>query len=123
MERILIIDDSAFIRSIHKRLAQEAGLETLEAEGAASAMALVRSAEPFEGVLLDLLMPDGDGMELLAQMREERPTLAAIICSADKQRARKQDASELGAVFVPKPLDAERLRAALDELAAGGARD
>lgn len=113
MKRFIIIDDSAFTRSVHKNLLAQAGYDSVEADGPSGALAVLES-ESVDGALIDLLMPDGDGVELIGKLRERHPSLPIIVCSADQQRVRQEDVRNAGAsAFIGKPLNGEKLEHAL----------
>jgi CheY-like chemotaxis protein len=113
MKRFLIVDDSAFTRSIHRKLLADAGYESLDADGGPAAMTILEN-ETVDAILLDLLMPDEDGVELITRVRDVQPSLPILVCSADKQQPRQREALAAGATaFVGKPLNADRLAAAL----------
>lgn len=110
MPKILIVDDSAFTRGIHTQIVKSEGFDTVEApDGTAAVETFVR--EKPDLVLTDLLMPDMDGMEVVKKIREIDPAAKIVICSTDRQKYRKEEASRLGAVgFLNKPIDREELR-------------
>ncbi len=68
-------------------------------------------------MLVDLLMPDMDGMELVEKIREKYPSAKIVICSTDRQKFRRDDAKRLGVLdFLIKPVDKESLRATLAKI-------
>lgn len=94
---LVIEDDSAIRRGIVDAL-RFAGYQTLEAADAVRrvSMALERS---FDLLLLDLVLPDGDGMEILRQVHRRRPTLPVIILTArgeesDRVRGLRDEADD-----------------------------
>lgn len=75
-KRILIVDDSATLRLYLTRLLQQADNHVIGAATAHRALELMRSRGPFDLVLLDLVLPDEDGLTLLQRIRsadEETP--------------------------------------------------
>ena len=114
MIRFLVVDDSEFTRTIHRRLLVSEGIDVTEADCVETARQIADTTG-FDGLLVDLLMPDGDGMELVHELRAANPELKIIVCSSDKQRARIHQADAAGAIFIPKPLRADGLQAALSE--------
>ncbi|HEX7641252.1 MAG TPA: response regulator transcription factor [Burkholderiaceae bacterium] len=82
MIRILIVDDHAVVRAGVRHFIDD--VQNMEVTGeAATADAAVRlmRAEEFDVVLLDIGMPDKSGVEILAQIRRERPGLPVLILS------------------------------------------
>ncbi len=73
---VLIVDDDADIRELFERELQAAGFRTVSVLGGAEALAQMAEETP-SSVLLDLLMPDPDGFEVIYRMREN-PALRAV---------------------------------------------
>ncbi|MBV9843363.1 MAG: response regulator transcription factor [Sphingomonadaceae bacterium] len=124
-QRILVVDDDLHIRRLLESTLSRAGYETIEATSATEALAQARHAHP-DAILLDLGLPDRDGLEIIQLLRE---TSAApiLIISARDATDQKVAALDLGAHdYVEKPFDTEellaRVRASLrDTLIAQGA--
>ncbi|MBU6166128.1 MAG: response regulator [Alphaproteobacteria bacterium] len=113
--RILVVDDEAAIRRLARVALERAGLAVREAENAREAL-LFANAERPDLVLLDLGLPDRDGLELVPLLKAKG--LAVIIVSARDSTSEKVAALDLGADdYVTKPFDSEellaRIRAAL----------
>lgn len=109
MEKVMIVDDSAFTRAIHKNILTAHGFSVTEADGGMEALGLLKS-DPPHAVLLDLLMEDMDGMDVAREMLAIKPDLVVVICSTDKQKYRQKDALDIGCrAFLPKPLDGKQL--------------
>jgi DNA-binding NtrC family response regulator len=107
--RILIVDDEKLIRwSISERLAKE-GLSSVEAgDGAAATGAL--AAGPVDLVLLDLNLPDTDGLTLLRQFQSQAPELSVVIMTADSSVDKAVEAMKLGAHdYLTKPFNFDEL--------------
>ena len=104
--RVLIVDDSAFMRHALGRLLSEAA--SLEVVGAATngeeGLALARELRP-DVMTLDVEMPVLDGLGMLKRLMLETPTRVVMLSSRTTQNARETfDALEFGAIdFVPKP--------------------
>jgi DNA-binding NtrC family response regulator len=75
---ILVIDDEAVIRSLLEARLRQAGFESRGAGTVAEALDSIKKAPP-EMVLLDLLLPDGDGMDLLVKIKQAHPKLPVIV--------------------------------------------
>lgn len=120
MKRILIVDDSATSRAIASRLVGDLyEVETL-GDGAA---ALDRAcAGGLDLVLLDLLMPDMDGLAVLAGLRSAGAHIPVVFMTADLQDSTKSRLLDLGASrIVNKPLTREKLVEALESALGNGA--
>jgi len=124
MARILVVDDEVAIRRLLRNTLERAGYEVVEAGNARDALATAAGAHP-AAILLDLGLPDRDGLSLLPLLRAARDT-AVLVVSAREATEEKVAALDLGAAdFVTKPFDTEellaRLRVALRHRG-GGAR-
>ena len=105
--RLLIVDDIADNRAILARRLQRRGFEVAEATGGREALAMV-AASPFDLVLLDIRMPDLDGIEVLRRIREQRSQtdIPIIMCTANNASSDVVDALAAGANdYVSKPID------------------
>lgn len=114
--KILIVEDDAHIRRLLRATMQRAGHAVAEAGDARQGLALLDIEKP-DVVLLDLGLPDRDGLELIGPFRQ-RSTATLIIVSARDDSAEKVAALDLGADdYLTKPFDTEellaRIRAAL----------
>ena len=129
--KILVVDDEPQIRRLLGVALARGGHDVIEADTAAAAIAAARAGRP-DIVLLDLGLPDRDGIELIPLLKGETET-AIIILSARDATEEKVAALDLGADdYVTKPFDSEELLARLrtaarhlgrhggDRLAAGG---
>jgi DNA-binding NtrC family response regulator len=105
MPTVLVVDDEALIRwSLHERLGK-AGFRILEAaDGHAAADQLSHAAEPIDLVLLDMKLPDMDGLDVLRIAKERDPGCAVILMSAfGAEDVVKQALADGATDFVPKP--------------------
>ncbi|MDB5736777.1 MAG: DNA-binding response regulator [Sphingomonas bacterium] len=113
---ILIVDDEPPIRRLLRGALERAGYRAIEAGTAKEAMALVAAEDPAV-ILLDLGLPDRDGMELIPIIGKQSQATILIISARDATEE-KVAALDLGAAdYVTKPFDTEellaRVRAAL----------
>jgi two-component system KDP operon response regulator KdpE len=107
---ILVVDDEPQIRTLLKATLGRAGYTVIEAANAREALSAKAIDKP-ELVLLDLGLPDRDGLELVQLLRAE-PRAALIVISARDQTEQKVAALDLGADdYVTKPFDTEELLA------------
>jgi two-component system, repressor protein LuxO len=107
---VLIVEDSASIALGYAAQLQSAGHKVDVAETLADAKVALRRGD-FDVVLLDLQLPDGNGMDLMGgKSSDDKPLPAFIIVTADGSLARAIDAMRLGAYdFLVKPVAGERL--------------
>jgi diguanylate cyclase (GGDEF)-like protein len=105
--KILIVDDVSDNRAILLRRFQRRGFEVLEADSGRKAIECARSSD-IDAILLDVMMPDMDGLETLRELRAMRSTasLPVIMVTARSESENIVEAIELGANdYVTKPVD------------------
>ncbi len=105
--RILVVDDEPANRKLLADLVVHEGYEVVTASGGAEALAILASA-PIDLVLLDLMMPEVDGMSVLAELQKRQmlPALPVVVVTAHEERKVRIDALTAGAVdFIAKPID------------------
>jgi DNA-binding NtrC family response regulator len=108
--QILIVDDEPNVRLVFRTALESAGYHVAEAGDGAVALKLVQQHH-FDVVLLDLRMPQLDGMETLRRFREHGIDVPTVIVTAHGSIPDVVEALGLGAVdFIPKPLAPETLR-------------
>lgn len=116
---ILVADDEPHIgRIIQLKLELGPYRVTLVDDGR-SALELIRSAEPIDLILLDIMMPYVSGLEVLAETRklEHRRATPVIILTAKGQDADRMQALSLGATdFFTKPFSPKKLLARIDDI-------
>jgi two-component system KDP operon response regulator KdpE len=108
--KILVVDDEPQIRTLLKSTLGRAGYSIVEAANGREALA-AKSIDKPDVVLLDLGLPDRDGLELVGPLTAE-PRSAVLVISARDQTEEKVAALDLGADdYVTKPFDTEELLA------------
>ena len=118
MAKIMIVDDAAFMRMKASKLLIENGHEVVEASNGAEAVDSYKKERP-DAVLLDITMPDMDGLAALKALREFDPDARVAMVTAMGQQQIVMEAIKAGAKdFVIKPFDATRIMAAVDKLLA-----
>src|SRR4051794_23054462 len=100
-QRVLIIDDHAPFRAAARELLERRGFAVVaEAGNARTGLQVAEAAAP-DAVVLDVNLPDGNGIDVCRTLTEANPALAVLLVSADPRNGRW--ASGCGAVaFVPK---------------------
>jgi DNA-binding NtrC family response regulator len=108
-QRILIVDDDpGTLASLSRAFALE-GYTALTAPSAARALERL-AEEPVDAILSDVVMPEMDGLALLAKLRERAPEVPVILMSGQATLDTAVRATRLGALdFVEKPVGLERL--------------
>jgi CheY-like chemotaxis protein len=116
--RILVVDDSAFVRATHcDRLARR-GFETLAACDAEQARTML-AAEQVDAVVSDVEMPGGSGIELCEWVRSQAGSrnLPFVVVSSDDGASAREAARQAGAdSFIAKSRAGEELMDALEAL-------
>jgi two-component system, OmpR family, KDP operon response regulator KdpE len=111
-QRVLVVDDEPQIVRALKVVLREAGFEAVPAETASEALDLA-AVRPPEAAIIDLVLPDGDGVEVTRTLREwsEMPILVLSAVGEEEQKVR---ALEAGADdYITKPFGARELVARL----------
>ena len=115
-EVVLIVDDDAVQRCLLEAMVQSFGYQTITAEGGDAAINLLIGPESarIDAVVLDLVMPDLDGLGVMGRMRDAGLTLPVIVQTAHGGVDNAVSAMRVGATdFVVKPASAERLQVSL----------
>lgn len=115
--RVLVIDDEPPIRRFLRTSLSAQGYHVLEAENGSAALALI-ARNPPDVIVLDLGLPDIDGVEIIRRLRDDDSTVPVIVLSSRVDERGKVQALDLGADdYVTKPFGTDellaRLRAAL----------
>jgi UDP-3-O-[3-hydroxymyristoyl] N-acetylglucosamine deacetylase len=109
MATVLVVDDEGDIRASLRGVLSDEGMRVLEAEDGRHALNLVRSERP-ELVLLDVWMPEVDGIELLRRLQEEPERPQVIMISGHGNIETAVQATKLGAFdFIEKPFSIDAL--------------
>ena len=118
--KILVVDDDPEVRMATRDFLSSKGYEVVVAEGGREALTLL-DASPPDVVLLDVAMPDLDGMETLKRIVATHPTMPVIMVTANADIEITSKVLQLGAAdYVPKPFDLDYLDQAISiQLSAG----
>ncbi|WP_295540638.1 sigma-54 dependent transcriptional regulator [uncultured Thiohalocapsa sp.] len=101
----LIVDDDHDVCDLLKRLFEREGISVATAHNGTAALELVDEVDP-DVLLLDVKMPDTDGMEVLRRIRRTHPQLAVVMMTAFAGVTEAVEAMKIGAVdYLPKPFD------------------
>ena len=116
-KNILIVDDAAFMRMMIKDILTKNGYNVVgEAENGAKACEKYNELKP-DLVLMDITMPEVDGIASLKKIRGGDPNAMIIMCSAMGQQAMDIEAIQAGAKdFIVKPFQPERVLEAVKKV-------
>ncbi len=123
MIRVLLADDHTIVRAGLKELLSETGDITVsgEANDGAEALARIRESD-YDVAVLDMSMPGRSGIELIRQVKRERPRLPILVLSMHSEEQYAVRALKAGASgYLTKESAADQLVAAIRRIAAGGA--
>ncbi|WP_010649291.1 response regulator [Oceanobacillus massiliensis] len=115
-QRILIVDDAAFMRMMIKDILTKNGFEVVgEAQDGAQAIEKYNELTP-DLVTMDITMPEMDGITALKEIKKVNGDAKIIMCSAMGQQAMVIDAIQAGAKdFIVKPFQADRVIEAIQK--------
>ena len=115
MAKVMIVDDSLFMRNHIAKLLVKHGYETMAAENGEVAVRAYRRDSP-DAVLMDITMPRKDGLEALMEIRQLDPQAKVIMLTALDQKLAAARAIHIGAQdFLVKPVPPNQLIAALQK--------
>lgn len=109
--RILIVDDEVPIRRLLRTTLQAQHYEVVEAGNAADALQILKGPSAPALVLLDLGLPDRDGLEVLRELRAHSAVPVVVLSSRDHEAAKVQALDSGADDYVTKPFGAEELMA------------
>ena len=110
MYKILVVDDAGFMRKMVQTHLSKAGYtDFIEGEDGQRAVDLYKSEKP-DLVIMDITMPNLDGIQALGQIKEFDPSAKVVMCSAMGQESMVMEAIKLGALdFIVKPFKQDRI--------------
>ena len=121
--KILLVDDHALIRDALRGVLQELvdGAVILEASDCRQATQLIQECPDLRLILLDLHLPDRDGLAFLADLRKRHASISVVVLSGSQDRDTVMRALNLGALgFVPKSSARDIMTNALRLVLSGG---
>ncbi len=116
-QTVMIVDDSLFMRNILRGIVQEKGYVVVaEAASGIEAMKNLHTHKP-DVILLDIVLPDSNDLELLESIIAASPQAAVVLCSAIGQEDVIRKALDIGAkAFLQKPFNPEKVIQVLENL-------
>ena len=109
-KRILIVDDSFYMRTMLKNMLTDAGYDVVgEAANGQQALEMAVATAP-DLITLDVILPDNTGLDVLKGIRQQQPDAKVVMCSAVGQETIVNEAIENGALaYIVKPFSEERV--------------
>jgi UDP-3-O-[3-hydroxymyristoyl] N-acetylglucosamine deacetylase len=118
-QTVLVVDDEERIRSSLRGILSDEGFRVLDTGDAPGAMEIITREQPAL-VLLDIWMPEMDGIELLRQIKTAQPEVAVIMLSGHGNIQNAVAATRLGAAdFIEKPFSVDGLLGSIARVLAG----
>jgi nitrogen regulation protein NR(I) len=118
--QILVVDDSQPIITLMKEFLQEEGYRVITATSAKDALLLIDKEEP-DLVMMDIKLPDMDGLDALIEIKKRDPKLSVIMMTAFGTTQTAIEAMKRGAYdYVAKPFNNEELRALIKKALEAG---
>ena len=109
MDKILVVDDERDVCDFVKNFFEERGFKVYTAQNGKQAMSVVEREKP-STVLLDIRMPEMDGMETLGHIKKLWPETRVIMVTCVDDLDKMDEATKLGAdTYITKPLVLEEL--------------
>jgi len=114
-EKVLLVDDEAdFLDTLSERM-RDRGMDVSTTTSAEDALKKL-DAESYDAIVLDLMMPEMDGLELLKAIKKKKPELQVILLTGYATVGKGIEAMKLGAVdFLEKPADLKVLTEKIKE--------
>lgn len=110
---ILVVDDDLEIHGLLRACIQPLGYDTVATDNGRRGLEMLESGE-FNVAILDLMLPDLNGMEILRRIRKQRPEIEIIVLTAYASLETAIEAMRLGAYdYVTKPFYADTIRSAV----------
>jgi len=109
-QKILIVDDSFYMRTILKNMLSDAGYSIVgEASDGVTAINMAKETNP-DLVTLDLILPDNTGLDVLKAIKKDNPRIKVVIVSAVGQEAIVKEALNHGAQsYIVKPFAEDKV--------------
>ena len=122
MAHILVVDDEASIRTMLRSILERSGHQVSEAENGKDALEKYREA-PADAVIVDVFMPEQDGVETMIRLRTEYPDVKVVALSGGGWTSKGvalEHMTDLGAVeTIAKPFTAEEVVEVVERILGG----
>jgi DNA-binding response OmpR family regulator len=111
VRHLLVVDDEPHIGFVLRPFLEQLGYRVSFARTLDEARIALRASPPADGLLLDLHLPDGSGLDLLRDLRQQVTTAAlpVLVLTAEGEDRVLREARRLGAALVTKPFSPTKL--------------
>ncbi len=111
VRHLLVVDDEPHIGLVLRPFLEQLGYRVSVARTLEEARTALRASPPTDGLLLDLHLPDGSGLDLLRDLRKQAGTasLPVVVLTAEGEDRVLREARRLGATLVTKPFSPTKL--------------
>ena len=108
---LLVVDDEPYLGLVLRPYLEQLGYRVSFARTLDEARSVLRAKPPTDGLLLDIHLPDGSGLDLLRDLREQGSTarLPVLVVTAEGEDRILREARRLGAALVTKPFSPTKL--------------
>ena len=119
MKKVMIVDDTPFMRAVLRSIIESAGYVVVEAGNGEEAVSIYMKENP-DVVTMDIVMPEVDGIEAARIILEFDPSAKIIMVSAVDSRDSLKEAIKIGVSdFIIKPFEADEVVEAIRRISAG----
>jgi two-component system chemotaxis response regulator CheY len=117
MAKVLIVEDSGYMRNIVRHALTDAGHEVIgEAEDGHTALSLITKNQP-DVVFLDIILPGMIGLDMIKIIKKSHPEIKIIIVSVLEDQSIQQEAYQSGAsAYICKPFSEENIKKTMNGL-------
>ncbi len=116
MPKVLVVDDAQFMRMRCSKMLSANGYDVIEASNGLEAVEQFKAERP-DGILLDITMPEMDGLEALREIKQIDPNARVTMLTALGQQSVVMEAIKAGARdFIVKPFEQDRVLAAVQKM-------
>ena len=118
-KRILIVEDESSLRTALFRVLERKGFQVVTASTVAEAQVMAKTGSGFSIALLDVCLPDGDGIQLMQDLKRDNPDIQPIILTGNSSVELAVEATKKGAFhFISKPFNLDEFISLVERAAA-----
>lgn len=112
-KKILVVDDDEKILFAFHEVLEKEGYTSLEAHDGTEALEKFVAEQP-QVIIVDVVLPDWDGLELMRQLKHEDASIPIIVITGESTKRNEEEARQLGAFqYLTKPLSVAKVREAV----------